>query len=131
MLLASDPEAVTHRAYAVPMPTIVEPAAKRESWPTQTTMQDWTSVRIDPTGELPAPLPPFAALAALNVKDKYEVTEADQKVIATVGTQLVGQFLVDAKNVVRWSFRESDAGVGGIGRFPREDDILAAARALG
>jgi peroxiredoxin len=130
VLLASDPESATHRSYTLAMPAIVEPGSQREGWPTQTTMQDWTSVRIDPTGELLEALPPFDALAALNVRDGYEVTEADQAVIARVGTQLVGHFLIDAAGVVRWSYREEDGGVAGVGRFPREDDILTAARAL-
>jgi hypothetical protein len=112
------------------MPAIVEPASRREGWPLESTMQDWASVRINPTGDLPAPLPPFDALAALNAKDAYELSDADQQVSARVGTQLVGHFLIDAGGVVRWSYREEDAGPGGVGRFPREDEILAAARAV-
>jgi peroxiredoxin len=82
VLLASDPESATHRSYTLAMPAIVEPASRREGWPLESTMQDWASVRINPTGDLPAPLPPFDALAALNAKDAYELSDTDQQVIA-------------------------------------------------
>jgi peroxiredoxin len=130
VLLASDPESATHRSYKLAMPAIVESAPGRDAWPTEIRLEDWQSERINPTGDLPEALPPFDALAALNARDGYELTDADQQVIARVGTQLVGNFLIDADGVVRWTFREEDAGPGGVGRFPREDDILAAARAV-
>ena len=130
VLLASDPESATHRSYTLAMPAIVEGERRHEAWPVESTMQDWTAVRINPTGDLPEALPPFDALTALNARDGYEVSEADQQVIARVGTQLVGHFLIDAGGVVRWSYREAESGPAGVGRFPREDDILAAARAV-
>src|SRR6266540_3410904 len=44
--LAADPELITHRAYGVPKPP-----------PTPEMMEAVAKVRINPTGELPAPLP--------------------------------------------------------------------------
>ena len=49
---------------------------------------------------------PFAAVEYLNKKDGYEVTEADQQMMATGHGQLVGQFLLDREGIVRWSFTE-------------------------
>ena len=46
-------------------------------------------------GEIPGPLDPVAAMEFPNDKDDYEVTEADQQMMATGHGQLVGQFLLD------------------------------------
>ena len=45
---------------------------------------------MNPTGELPAPQNPFAAMETLNKKDGFEATEVDQQIAAAHGTQLAG-----------------------------------------
>ena len=72
---------------------------------------------------------PFATLEYMNKKDGYEITEADQQVIATGVGQLVGQFLLDRSGVVRWTF--SEALDGGFGAMPNSEEMMSAASAIG
>jgi len=45
--------------------------------------------------------------------------------------QLKGQFLIDRDGIVRWANVEClTEGAAGVGKFPTEEEILAAARAL-
>ena len=69
-------------------------------------MSDAKSMRVDLPGEMPEPMDPFAALEYLNKKDGYDITEADQQMMATGMGQLVGQFLLDRNGVVRWTSTE-------------------------
>lgn len=116
--LGADPHLATHRSYGVPRPE-----------PTPELFQAIENVRINPTGELPAPLPPPAAAGALNALDGFEPTATDQRDAETTFTQLKGQFLIDRAGVVRWANLECGAeGLSGFGKFPTHDELLAAAR---
>ena len=118
--LAADPELVTHRAYGLPKPA-----------PTPEMMQQMGSVRINPTGELPEPLPIPEAAAAIGRLDGYAGTETDSADMQQQWPQLRGQFLIDRDGIVRWANVECAAeGLAGIGKFPSEEQILTAARAL-
>ena len=117
--LAADPELSTHRAYGVPKPV-----------PTPEFMQALEPIRINPTGELPAPLPIQEAAMALAQKDRYENTPADQADLERQWPQLKGQFLIDRDGIVRWANIECSEGLAGVGKFPADEVILAAARAL-
>ncbi len=118
--LAADPELVTHRAYGLPKPA-----------PTPELMQEMGSVRINPTGELPEPLPIPEAATAIGRLDGYAGTETDQADMQQQWPQLKGQFLIDRDGIVRWANVECAAeGLAGIGKFPSEEEILTAARAL-
>jgi hypothetical protein len=45
--------------------------------------------------------------------------------------QLKGQFLIDRDGIVRWANIEcATEGMAGVGKFPSEEEILTAARAL-
>jgi len=45
--------------------------------------------------------------------------------------QFLGQFLVDREGNIRWTSIEcSREGLAGLGRFPTDDQLLAAVRAL-
>ena len=45
--------------------------------------------------------------------------------------QLKGQFLIDRDGIVRWANIEcATEGLAGIGKFPSDEEILTAARAL-
>ena len=77
---------------------------------TRSPMSDAMAMRVDMPGELPEPMNPFAAVEFLDKKDDYEITEADQQMMATGQGQLVGQFLLDRDGVVRWSFTEVAEG---------------------
>jgi peroxiredoxin len=115
LTLLADPDARTHQAFGVPC--IV---------PDETFM----AARIDPTAELPAPLQPLEANAALNAKDGFTLTRVDEEVFAAHGAQLAGHFLIDRGGTIRWTSIEAARGVNDIGRFPTAAEMLAAARAL-
>jgi peroxiredoxin len=118
--LAADPELVTHRAYGLP-----KPAATPEF------MQEMASVRINPTGELPEPLPIPEAAEAIGRLDGYAATKTDRADMRQQWPQLRGQFLIDLDGIVRWANVECGAeGLAGAGKFPSEEEILTAARAL-
>jgi peroxiredoxin len=118
--LGADPELATHRAYGLP-----KPAATPEF------LQEWATVRINPEGDLPAPLPieQAAEVAGKNF-DGYTMNETDVAEIARQWPQLKGQFLVDREGIVRWANIECAEGLAGIGRFPSTAEILAAVRTV-
>ncbi|MFQ5990745.1 MAG: redoxin domain-containing protein [Candidatus Methylomirabilales bacterium] len=118
--LAADPEVVTHRSYGLPKPPR-----------TPERMQALQSARVNPSGELPEPLPVLEASDALDRLDGFELTETDRADKQRVTPQLVGQFLVDRDSIVRWvNIESAKEGEAGIGKFPTDEEILAAARAL-
>jgi len=116
LALGADPQLTTHRSYGVPRPE-----------PTPELMQMVGSTYINPTGELPAPLPVPAAAAALAALDGYQTTLTDQREQESTFTQLKGQFLIDRDGIVRWSHIECQEGLPGMGKFPSHDELLGAA----
>ncbi len=129
VLVAADPEAATHRAFGIPAGVIVEDESAT-SWPQSATMAQLLAVQVNPTGELPAPQNPFAAMETLNKKDAFEPTETDQQIAATHGTQLTGHFLIDREGIVRWRHIEAAERIGDLCKFPSDEEILGAARGL-
>jgi peroxiredoxin len=117
--LASDPELTTHRAYGVPKPA-----------PTPEFMKALETVRINPTGELPAPLPILEAAGTLAKLDGYVETQTDKSEVERQWPQLKAQFLIDRDGIVRWANIECSEGVAAVGKFPSPEEILTAARAL-
>jgi peroxiredoxin len=118
--LAADSELTTHRAYGLPRPA-----------PTPELMEALATTRINPTGELPEPLPVQEAAMALAQRDGYVTTAADDADLQKQWPQLKGQFLIDRDGIVRWANIEcGDEGPAGIGKFPTADEMLAAARAV-
>jgi peroxiredoxin len=120
--LAADPEMFTHRAYGLPRPEV-----------TPELMDQITAIRINPSGDLPAPLPvQEAAMAIERLDGGFTPTETDQADMQRQWPQLKGQFLVDRNGIVRWANIECGGpdGLAGIGNFPTADEILAAIRAL-
>ncbi len=118
--LAADPEMVTHRAYGVPKPVA-----------TPELLAQMAATRINPTGELPEPLPILEAGAALTRADEFVPTETDQAEMQAQWPQLKGQFLIDRDGIVRWRNIEcAKEGLAGAGKFPMDGEILTAIRAL-
>jgi peroxiredoxin len=118
--LASDPELTTHRAFRVPKPEA-----------TPEVLQAMDTVRINPTGELPEPLPISQAGKVLQQMDGYVYTPADQGDIERQWPQLKALYLIDRDGIVRWADIEcASEGLAGIGKFPSEEVILRAAREL-
>jgi peroxiredoxin len=118
--LASDPELATHRAYGLPKPAS-----------TPELMQAIEATRINPNGDFPEPLPIMEAAAAITKRDGYVDTDVDRAEMERQWPQLKGQFLIDRDGIVRWANVEcATEGLAGIGKFPSEEEILAAVRAL-
>jgi peroxiredoxin len=118
--LAADPEMSTHCAYGVPKP----PA-------TPELVEQMAATRINPTGELPEPLPIPEVAVALARADGYAINETDQAEMQRQWPQLKGQFLIDRDGIVRWVNIEcAKEGLAGVGKFPTDAEILTAARAL-
>ncbi len=126
LLAASDPERISQRAFGLPNLQITE---NETAWPQKVAMTDVKAMRLNLPGEMPEPMDPFATLEYLNKKDGYEITEADQHVIATGVGQLVGQFLLDRNGVVRWTF--SEVLDGGLGAAPNSEEMMSAVSELG
>jgi peroxiredoxin len=117
--LAADPALSTHRAYGLPKPE-----------PTPEFMHALETVKINPEGALPEPMPIAQAAVAIGKLDGYVENDTDRADTERQWPQLKGQFLIDPTGVVRWANIECSEGIGGIGRFPRPDEILSAARNL-
>jgi peroxiredoxin len=118
LALGADPQRSTHRSYGVPRPE-----------PTPELMQMYATVLINPTGELPQPLPIAAASEELNRLDRFQPTSVDQREAESTFGQLKGQFLIDRDGIVRWANIECGReGLSGVGKFPTHDELLAAAR---
>lgn len=117
--LAADPELRTHRAYALPR---LDP---------EEVMRALGSLRVNPTGELPEPLPAAEVGPLLDRKDGYVRTDADLRDIDRQWPQVKGAFLIDRDGIVRWEHIEcADDGVAGLGKFPSDEELLAEARAI-
>lgn len=118
--LAADPELIIHRAYGLPKPPV-----------TQELMQALQNVRANPTGELPEPLPLAEVGSALDRLHGFERTETDRADLERQFPQLIGQFLVDRNGIVRWVNIEcANEGLAGLGEFPPDEKLVAAARML-
>jgi peroxiredoxin len=118
--LAADPDLITHRAYGLPRPPV-----------TPELMAAVQQTRINPTGELPEPLPIPEAAQALDKIHGFTPSETDRRDDERQFPQLKGQFLVDRDGIVRWVNIEAAAeGIAGLGKFPTEDALIAAVRAL-
>ncbi len=130
VLLTADPEATTHRAFGVPAGVLVENESEASWAQGKVTMGQLLAVKINPTGELPAPQNPFVAMEILNKQEGFEPTEIDQQIAAAHGLQLGGHFLVDRDGIVRWRYIEAVERIEDLSKFPSDEEILAAARGL-
>jgi peroxiredoxin len=119
--LAADPALTIHQAYGLPKPDV-----------TPELLNAIETTRINPGGDLPEPLPIVQAGAAISERfDRYKDNATDQADMQRQFGQLKGQFLIDREGIVRWVNIEcATEGLAGLGKFPAEEEILAAARAL-
>ena len=130
MPLLADPDVLAHRAFGLPRFDVSDGEEATSNWPLRTTKAELLTIRINPTGELPEPLPPIEAAAALNEKDGFELTEVDRRMWRAHRTQFAGHFLIDEEGVIRWTHVEARERLADLAKFPGEEEILAAARAL-
>jgi hypothetical protein len=123
--LAADPAMTVLRAYRVPKPQV-----------TPELLKGYQTTRVDPIGELPAPVPITDIAMTLNQIDGYELSEADHSDLRQQwqwdsSTQFRGRFLIDRDGIVRWVDIEcAREGLGAWGRFSNDDALWAAVRAL-
>lgn len=118
--LVADPQLVTHRAYGLPKPEV-----------TSELMQAMQTVKVNPKGELPEPILLTEVGPVLNEKDGFVPNATDTRDVEKQWPMLKAQFLLDAQGVVRWNNVECEKeGLAGIGKFPSDEELLAAARAL-
>ena len=122
--VATDEARAVYRAYGVPLPAYT---------PAYNEMR--ATLRINPTGDLPAPMSIPEGQKLLNDGDRMNDTEEAREVLRQFPPRdfvmHVGHFLVDREGLVRWTAIETPADdLSGWGRFPTDAEILAAARAL-
>jgi peroxiredoxin len=123
LLAASDPERASHRAFGLPN---LEFTQNETNWPYKVSMAAAKDMRVDIPGELPGPMDPIAASEILNKRDHYELTEADEQMMATGHGQLAGQFLLDRQGIVRWSFTEVPEGGRYMFGAPNPQELMSA-----
>ena len=115
--LAADPELSLMRGFRVPRPEA-----------TPQLVEGFRTVRTDVGGELPAPMSILDAVNALDEKDRFEFTPTDTEEMEQQFPQLVGQFLLDRAGIIRWvNIEGAQQGVAGVGKFPTDEEFLAAA----
>ena len=118
--VGADPELITHHAYGVP-----------RSGVTPEIMQAIQGVYRNLARELKLEVPDDQARDAIGRLDGFEVTESEKAEFQRHQVQFTGQFLVDRHGIVRWANIEcAQEGLAGIDKFPTDQELLAAARAL-
>lgn len=118
--LAADPELITHRAFGLPRP----PATLEFVAGVQQT-------RVNPTGELPEPLPIPEAMKALDKIHGFTPSAVDRQEAERQFPQLKGQVLVDREGIVRWvNIEGATEGLAGVGKFPTDEMLVEVARTL-
>jgi peroxiredoxin len=126
-LAAADPERTSHEAFGLPNLQFTE---NETAWPHKVSFSDVKTMRLSIPNDMPDPMEPFAALDYLNKKDAYDITPADEQIIAGGVGQLVGQFLLDREGIVRWTFTEVDEGGRRMFGAPNGDEVMSAASQL-
>jgi peroxiredoxin len=118
--LAADAERGTHRAYGVPsMPMTPQLLEAIQTTP------------VNPTGDLPRPMPLPEAAAELDRRQGFQPSEIDRLDQERQFGQVQAQFLVDRTGVVRWvNVEGATEGLAGFGKFPTADELLRAARSV-
>jgi hypothetical protein len=92
-------------------------------------MTSLETTRINPHGEFPEPLPVMQAVAAVAKADGYAQNDSDSADMERQFPQLKGRFLIDRDGIVRWANVEcATEGLAGLGKFPSDEEILAAAQ---
>ena len=117
--LAADPDCATHRAYGLPKAPM-----------TPETIAALGATKVNPTGELPSPLPVIEAGDALDRLNNFQRSAADTRDHDKQVGQMKGQFLIDRNGIVRWANIEAAEGLSGIGKFPTADELVEAARKI-
>jgi hypothetical protein len=100
-------------------------------WPETTTIARFTEATTLSRPEVPQAKNIFAAMETLNNEDGFEATEVDQRIAQAHGFQGTGHFLIDAEGIIRWAFIEALHREAEVCQFFSDDELIAAAHALG
>lgn len=132
IVLAADPDVRTHHAFGLfesrVLPDDADP--KDVHWPETTTIARFTELTTLSRPEVPQVMNIFAAMETLNREDDFVATEVDQRIAQAHGFQGSGHFLIDAEGIIRWAFIEAPSREAEVCQFFRDDELIAAARAL-
>jgi peroxiredoxin len=120
--LAADPEMVTHRSFGLPLVHRTPELGRH-----------LTAMYLDLAQKENAPVADPSSVVAISKAvgrlDNFEITDADWD--PRYPNPIAGQFLLDQQGVVRWANVEgAGEGLTGIGKFPTDEELLAATRAL-
>jgi hypothetical protein len=117
--VAADPDLASHRAFGVPHTAFTEEIARI------------ATTNIDALArESGHNVPVGGGWALLDREDEIQPNEfaAD---LERHQAQFTGQFLIDRDGVIRWSNIEAEReGLEALDRFPSDEELIAAARAL-
>lgn len=118
--VGADTEVSTHRAYGVPHTGV-----------TPEVMQAIHGAYRNLARELKLEIPGDQARDAIGRLDGFETTESENAEFQRHQVQFTGQFLVDRHGIVRWTNIEcAHDGLPGIDKFPTDEELVEAARAL-
>ena len=133
MVLAADPEVLTHHAFGLFEAKVLPDDADPDEvhWPETTTIARFAEATTRSRPEVPEPMSAFAAMDVLNKEDAFAATEVDQRIAQLHGFQGSGHFLVDADGIIRWAFIEAPDREADVCQFPGDDELVAAAHAFG
>lgn len=132
VVLAADPDVRTHRAFGLFEPQLLPDDAdpKDVRWPETVTIARFAERTTLPRPEVPEAVNVFVAMETLNRQDGFVATEADQRIAEAHGFLGSGHFLIDAEGIIRWSAIEAPEREADVCRFPGDDELIAAARAI-
>lgn len=126
--LAADHDLATHRRYGIPCYPM-----------TPQLIDQYRTIRVDPFGELPEPVP-FLGHGNAEIHDVFDrldgfvpndIDQRDRTRQFRQAVQLCGQYMLDGDGIVRWAYVEGQAsGLATAGMFPNEATLLTAARML-
>ena len=133
VLLAADPDVRTHQAFGLPKIGFVAgrhgPGRVAMAAASDDGAVPGPAIQSDGRADTePRNIP--QAMETLNQKDGFELTEADQQIVAAHFSQFTGHFLIDAQGTIRWSRVEGKEGPNDLLNFPSDSDILAAVVAI-
>jgi hypothetical protein len=118
--VGADPDLLIHRAYGVPSTAL-----------TTEIFEVVEGVCRDLARELKLEVPEGSAIPVIDRLDGFEATESEANEFQRHQIQFTGQFLLDREGIVRWANIECGRdGLAGLDKFPSDDALLSAARAL-
>jgi len=122
LVLAADPERVSHRAFGGPLHLRTLHGLTSDE--VDALLYGPEAVLVDPTGELGRPTPFVAARHELNRRDGYVLT-ADEEQVRAAGPGLQMLFLIDRGGVIRWRWIETAEQPRAFGRLFPLSGLLA------